>query len=324
MKIKAIRFEKLGGSDVLQYQDYELPPPAKGEARIRHTAIGLNFIEIYFRTGLYPTPLPSGLGTEVAGVVEELGEGVTGLKVGDRVGSCHVPMGAYAEASNVAADKLLKLPAGISDEIAAAAMLKGMTAQYLLKRTYAVQKGDTILFHAAAGGVGQIACQWARHLGVHVIGTTTSPHKFELAKANGCEHVLLLSDDWVKQVRDLTGGEGVPVVYDSVGKVTFDQSLDCLRIRGLMVSFGNSSGAVAPFSPGILTPKGSLYVTRPTLLHYVHTPEELQETADALFGVIQSGAVKVAINQRFALKDTAKAHDALANRETTGATVLIP
>ena len=325
MKIKAIRLDKTGGPEVLDYRDHELPPPAAGEVRVRHTAIGVIFIEIYVRTGLYPTPLPSGIGTEAAGIVDALGEGVTGLKSGDRVGYVGGPMGAYADASNVPAAKLVKLPAGISDEVAAAALLKGFTAQYLLKRVYPVQAGETILFHAAAGGVGQIACQWARHLGARVIGTTSSPAKVELAKANGCDEVLLLSDpDWVKKVRALSGGEGLPVVYDSVGKDTFEQSLDCLKLRGLMVSFGNSSGPVSLPSLGILATKGSLYVTRPTLASFTRTPQELQETADDLFAVIQSGAVKVAINQRFALKDAAQAHIALANRQTTGATILIP
>lgn len=325
MKIKAIRFDKTGGPEVLDYRDHDLPAPGAGEVRVRHTAIGINFIEIYFRTGLYPTTLPSGIGTEAAGVVEELGEGVTGLKPGDRVGYSGGPQGAYAEASNVPAAKLVKLPDAISDETAAASMLKGFTAQYLLKRVHAVQKGETILFHAAAGGVGQIACQWARHLGARVIGTTSSPSKVALAKANGCDEVFLLSDpDWVKKVRDLSGGEGLPVVYDSVGKDTFEQSLNCLKVRGLMVTYGNSSGAVPPFSPALLAGKGSLYLTRPTLTSFTRTPQELQETADDLFAVIQSGAVKVAINQRFALKDAAKAQIALAGRQTTGATILIP
>jgi NADPH2:quinone reductase len=323
--IKAIRLEKAGGPEVLVYRDFDLAPPGPGEVRVRHTAIGVNFIEIYVRTGLYPTTYPSGLGTEAAGVVEALGAGVGSLKIGDRVGYSGGAQGAYAQASNRPADKLVKLPDGISDEIAAAAMLKGFTAQYLLTRVHAVKPGETILFHAAAGGVGQIGCQWAKHLGARVIGTTSSPGKVALARANGCDEVLLLSDpDWVKKARALSGGEGLPVVYDSVGKDTFEQSLDCLKVRGLMVSFGNSSGPVSVPSLGILATKGSLYVTRPTLAHFTRTPQELQETADDLFAVIQSGAVKVAINQRFALKDAAKAHEALAGRQTTGATVLIP
>ena len=321
---KAIRFQKTGGPEVLEYVDYDLPPPAKGQVRVKAKAVGVNFIDIYHRTGLYPLPLPSGLGSEAAGVVEALGEGVSNFKPGDRVGYCSGGLGAYAEANNVGADRLVKLPDGVSDEIAAAAMLKGMTAQYLLRRTYRVQPGDTILIHSAAGGVGLIACQWAKHLGAHVIGTVGSQAKAELARENGCEHVLLLSDDWKKQVREITGGVGVPVVYDSVGKDTFEASLDCLRPRGLMVSFGNSSGPVPPFPPAQLAAKGSLFLTRPVLFHYVATPKELQETADDLFQVMQSGAVKVTVNQRYALKDAAQAQTDLAGRKTTGATVLIP
>ena len=323
--IKAIRFEKTGGSEVLQYQDYDLPPPAAGHVRVKHTAIGVNFIDIYHRTGLYPLPLPSGLGSEAAGLVEAVGEGVTGFKPGERVGYCNGAIGSYAQACNVPAAKLIKLPNGISDETAAASMLKGMTAQYLLRQIHPVKAGETIVFHAAAGGVGQIACQWASHLGASVIGTTTSPEKIELARANGCAHVLNSHDKgWEKQVREITGGKGVPVVYDSIGKDTFMAGLDCLQARGIMVTYGNASGPVDPFSPGILAAKGSLYVTRPTLASYTRTPEELQAGADDLFGVIASGAVKVAINQRFALKDAAKAHDALAAKQTTGATILVP
>jgi NADPH2:quinone reductase len=323
--IKAIRIAQHGGAEVLCYDDYDLPPPGPGQVRVRHSVIGVNFIDIYHRTGLYPVPLPSGLGMEAAGRVEALGEGVTGFATGDRVGYMGGVIGAYAEANNVPAAKLVKLPAGVSDELAAAALLKGVTAQYLLRSTYRVAKGETILFHAAAGGVGQIACQWARHLGTTVIGTTSSPDKVQLAKANGCAHVLLLSDpDWVKKVREISGGEGLPVVYDSIGKDTFEQSLDCLRNRGLMVSFGNASGPVAMPSLGVLASKGSLYLTRPTTAHYTRTATELQACADELFEVLASGAVKAAINQRFALKDAAKAQEALAARQTTGATVLIP
>ena len=322
--IKAIRIEKNGGPEVLEYKDYDLPPPGKGQARVKHTAIGVNFIDIYHRSGLYPLPLPAGLGSEAAGVVEALGEGVSGLKVGDRVGYCGGAIGSYSEAANVPADRLVKLPVAISDEIAAASLLKGMTAQYLLTRTYAVHPGQTILFHSAAGGVGMIACQWAKYLGAMVIGTVGSETKVALAKSHGCDHVLLLHNDWKKQVREITGSIGVPVVYDSIGKDTFEASLDCLKPRGMMVSFGNSSGAVPPFPPGQLAAKGSLFLTRPTLWHYISTPHELQETADDLFDVLLSGAVKVAVNQRFALKDAAKAQEALAGRKTTGATVLIP
>ena len=323
--VKAIRFEKTGGTDVLEYKDIDLPAPAAGQARIRHTAIGVNFIDIYHRTGMYPLPLPSGLGSEAAGVVEALGEGVSGLKIGDRVGYCSGFIGSYSQAANVPADRLVRLPAGISDEIAAASMLKGMTAQYLLRRIHPVKAGETIVFHAAAGGVGQIGVQWAKALGATVIGTTTSPEKVALCKANGCDHVLNTHDaGWEKQVREITGGKGVLVVYDSIGKATFLAGLDCLATRGIMVTYGNASGPVDPFAPGILAGKGSLRVTRPTLASFTRTPQELQETADDLFAVIASGKVKIAINQRHALKDAAKAQEELAAKKTTGATILIP
>jgi NADPH2:quinone reductase len=323
--IKAIRFEKTGGSDVLQYVDYDLPPPAKGQVQVKHTAIGVNFIDTYHRTGLYPLPLPSGLGSEAAGEVVALGEGVTRFKLGERVGYCSGAIGAYADANNVPEHRLVHLPASISDELAAAILLKGMTAQYLIRQIHPVKAGETIVFHAAAGGVGQIGCQWAHHLGATVIGSTTSPDKVELAKANGCAHVINTHDvGWEKQVRDITGGKGVPVVYDSIGKNTFMAGLDCLQPRGIMVTYGNASGPVDPFSPSVLAAKGSLFVTRPVLAHYTATPEALQAVADDLFAVIGSGAVKVAINQRFALKDAAKAQDALTGKKTTGATVLIP
>ena len=322
--MKAIRFHQTGSPEVLRYEDIELPLPAAGQVRVRHTAIGVNFIDTYHRSGLYKLPLPSGLGSEAAGIVEELGEGVTSLKTGDRVAYVGA-LGAYSQANNVPADKLVKLPNGVSDEIAAAAMLKGMTAQYLLKRTFPVRQGMAILWHAAAGGVGLIACQWARHLGVTVIGTVGSDEKIALAHENGSAHVLNLSkDDWVKRVREMTGGEGVPVVYDSVGKETWAGSLNCLAVRGMMVSFGNSSGPVTPFELGTLAAKGSLYVTRPTLASYTRDAKELQETAGDLFAVIANGAVKIQINQRFKLEDAAKAHEALHSRKTTGATILIP
>ncbi|MGH6876052.1 MAG: quinone oxidoreductase family protein [Rhizomicrobium sp.] len=323
--MKAIRFAKAGGPEVLVLEDIDLPPPRAGEVRVRHTAIGVNFIDTYQRSGLYPVSLPSGLGLEGAGMVEALGEGVSNLRTGDRVAYCTGPLGAYAEANNVPADRTVKLPPGIPDEIAAAALLKGMTAQYLLKRTYAVQPGQTILFHAAAGGVGLIACQWAKHLGATVIGTVGSDDKAALAKANGCTHVLnTRMEDWSKRVRDITGGNGVPVVYDGIGKDTFAGSLDSLAVRGMLVSFGNASGAVPPIEPGILSSKGSLYLTRPTLFHYTRTAKELQETADDLFAVIQSGAVKIATNQRFPLAEARQAHEALHSRATTGATILVP
>lgn len=322
--MKAIRISRTGGPEVLEYAEVGLPPPAAGQVRVRHGAIGVNFIDTYHRSGQYKIPLPAILGTEAAGVVEALGAGVATLKPGDRVGYCGI-LGAYAEANNVAADRLVKLPAHISDETAAAAMLKGMTAQYLLKRTYAVQPGQTILLHAAAGGVGLIASQWARHLGAVVIGTVGSDDKVALAKEYGCTHVVnTRQDDWVKRVRELTGGHGVAVVYDGIGKDTFSGSLDCLAMRGLMVSFGNASGAVPPFEPALLSAKGSLYLTRPNLADYTHDSRELQEAADELFAVIASGAVKVAINQRFRLADARAAHEALQARTTTGATLLLP
>ncbi len=322
--MKAIRIHQTGGPEVLRYEDVELPPPAAGHVRIRHMAVGVNFIDTYHRSGLYKLPLPAGLGSEAAGTVEALGPGVTALKLGDRVAYAGT-LGAYAEANNVAADRLVKLPAGVSDEAAAAALLKGMTAQYLLKQTYPVKSGQTILLHSAAGGVGLIAAQWAQHLGATVIGTVGSDEKVALAKANGSAHVLNLNDaDWPRKVRELTGGLGVPVVYDSVGKDTFAGSLDSLAVRGMLVSFGNSSGPAPAIEPGVLAAKGSLYLTRPSLQHYTRTPTELQASADDLFAVIASGAVKVQINQRFGLADTAKAHEALHSRATTGATVLIP
>jgi len=322
--MKAIRISHTGGPEVLEYVDFDLPPPGPGEVRVRHTAVGVNFIDTYHRSGLYKLPLPTGIGSEAAGVVEALGEGVTAFQTGERVAYAGT-MGAYADANNVRADRLVRIPPGVSDETAAAALLKGMTAQYLLKRTHAVKAGETIVFHSAAGGVGLIACQWARHLGATVIGTVGHDDKIELAKANGCDHVLnTRKEGWAAQVRELTGGQGVPVVYDSIGKDTFAGSLDCLAVRGLMVSFGNSSGPAPAFEPGILAAKGSLYFTRPSLASYTRTPQELRETAGDLAAVIASGAVKVAINQRFPLADARKAHEALHSGLTTGATVLIP
>jgi NADPH2:quinone reductase len=322
--MKAIRIHQTGGPEVMLLEDVELAPPKPGEARVRHTSIGVNFIDTYHRSGLYRLPLPSGLGTEAAGVVEAVGEGVTRVAPGDRVAYAGA-IGAYAEGANVRADQLVHIPAGVSDETAAAALLKGMTAQYLLKRTYPVRAGQTILWHAAAGGVGLIACQWARHLGATVIGTVGDDAKIPLALANGCEHVLnTRSGDWVAKVRELTGGAGVPVVYDSVGKDTWAGSLDCLAVRGMMVSFGNASGAVPAFEPGLLSAKGSLYVTRPTLGSYTRNAEELDETARDLFDVIASGVVKIAVNQRFPLSEARAAHEALHGRGTTGATVLTP
>ncbi len=323
--MKAIRFAKTGGPEVLRLEDIDLPLPRPGEVRVHHAAIGVNFIDTYQRSGLYPVSLPSGLGLEAAGIVESVGSGVENLRIGDRVAYCTGPLGAYAEANNVPADRVVKIPSGISEETAAASLLKGMTAQYLLKRTFAVKPGETIVFHAAAGGVGLIACQWANHLGATVIGTVGSEDKVALAKANGCTHVLnTRTGNWSGRVREITGGSGVPVVYDGIGKDTFAASLDCVAVRGMLVSFGNASGAVPPVEPGILSAKGSLYLTRPTLFHYTRTTGELQETADDLFAVIQSGAVRIAINQRFPLAQAREAHEALHSRATTGATILVP
>jgi len=322
--MRAIRIHKTGGPDVLSYEDFDLPPPGPEEVRVRHTAIGVNFIDTYHRAGLYPLPMPAVLGSEAAGVVEDVGAKVTNVRQGDRVAYCMV-RGSYAEAANIPAWTAVKLPSTISDEIAAAVMLKGLTARYLLKATYQVKRGETILFHSAAGGVGLLACQWARHLGATVIGTVGSDDKVSLARDNGCAHVLnTRKEDWVKRVREITGGSGVPVVYDSIGKDTFMGSLDCLGIRGLLVYFGNSSGAVPPFEPLLLSQKGSLYLTRPTLAHYARNAAELKETADDLFAAIASGVLKVSVNQMFKLSEARAAHEALHSRATTGATVLLP
>jgi NADPH2:quinone reductase len=305
------------------WEEIQLGKPGPGEARIRQTAVGLNFIDVYHRTGLYPLPLPSGLGGEGAGVVEEVGAGVTDLKPGDRVAYGTAPIGAYAEARLIPADRLIKLPNGIDDQTAAAMMLKGLTVQYLIRQTYRVKKGDTVLLHAAAGGIGTILSQWARHLGATVIGTVGSDEKAKLAKANGCAHVIVYTrEDFVKRVEEITGGKKVPVVYDSVGKDTFMKSLDCCAPLGLVALFGQSSGAVEPLNLGMLAAKGSLYVTRPTLNTYGAKRENLVAMAKELFEVVESGVVKITVNQTYALKDAAKAHADLAARKTTGSTVL--
>jgi NADPH2:quinone reductase len=325
MKAKAIRFSKTGGPEVLEFVDVEVGEPGPGEARVRHHAIGVNFIDTYFRTGLYPLTLPSGLGQEAAGVVEAVGEGVSHVKPGDRVVYAGRPNGAYSQVRVMPANILLKLPDAISYETAAAMMLQGMTVQYLFNRTYKLKAGETILFHAAAGGVGLIACQWARALGVNLIGTVGSKEKAELAKAHGAAHVINYNtEDVVQRVLEITNGEKVPVVYDSVGKDTFTRSLDCLRPLGLMVSFGNASGPVPPFSLGELASRGSLYITRPALFNYVATREDLEATAADLFQMVASGKVKIDINQKFPLADAAKAHIALESRKTTGSTILLP
>ncbi|MGY3450956.1 quinone oxidoreductase family protein [Bradyrhizobium sp. USDA 4353] len=320
----AIRFHKTGGPEVLTWEQVEVGKPGPGEARIRHTAVGLNFIDIYNRSGLYPVQLPSGLGSEGAGVVEELGEGVTDLKVGDRVAYGSSPLGAYSEARLMPAALLLKLPDEIDDKTAAAMMLKGLTAQYLIRQTYRVKAGETILLHAAAGGVGLILSQWAKHLGVTVIGTVSSDDKAELAKAHGCDHTIVYSrEDFVARVNEITGGKKVPVVYDSVGKDTFLKSLDCLAPLGYAVLFGQSSGAVDPLNLGLLAQKGSLFVTRPTLFTYAAKRESLVAMANELFDVVKSGAVKIEVNQTYPLKEAAQAHADLAARKTTGSTVLL-
>jgi NADPH2:quinone reductase len=325
MMAKAIRITRTGGPEVLEYVDVEVGEPGPGEARVRQHAIGLNFIDVYFRTGLYPMPLPAGLGQEGAGVVEAVGEGVTHVQPGDRVAYAGGPNGAYSELRTMPADVLVKLPAAIDFETGAAMMLQGLTVQYLFNGTYQVKPGQTILFHAAAGGVGLIACQWARALGVNLIGTVGSKEKAELAKAAGAAHVINYNDeDIVARVLEITNGAKVPVVYDSVGKDTFTRSLDCLQPRGLMVSFGNSSGAVPPFSLGELASRGSLYITRPSLGAYVGTRPEREARAADLFRMVESGKVKIDIRQRFPLADAAQAHIALEARRTTGSTILLP
>ena len=314
-----------GGPEALEWTDIELSRLKRNEAKVRHTAIGVNFIDVYFRTGLYPAPLPLVLGQEGVGVVEEIGAGVKHLALGDRVAYTGASSGSYAEAAHVAADRLVKLPDSVPDPIAAAIMLKGLTAQYLLRGTYKVRKRDPVVIHAAAGGVGLIAVQWARALGAEVIAVVGSDAKAELVRAHGAEHVIVTPrEDLAKRVRDITKGKGVPVVYDSVGKDTFQASLDCLRPRGLMVSFGNSSGAVPPFSALELSRRGSLYLTRPTLFHYIATRSALNKAAAELFAVVVSGAVKVRVGQTFPLADARRAHVELEARRTTGSTVLIP
>ncbi len=314
-----------GGPEVLEWAEIALPRPKRNEVRIRHTAVGVNFIDVYDRTGLYPMTLPSLLGREAAGVVEAAGSKVRGLKVGDRVAYTATTPGSYAEARNMPADRVVRLPQEIGDEQAAAMMLKGLTAHYLLRRTYKVRKGDPIVVHAAAGGVGLILVQWARHLGAEVIAVVGSDHKATLARAHGAHHVIVTPrEELVARVRAITGGKGVPVVYDSIGKDTFFASLDCLRRLGMMVTYGNASGPVAPFSALELSRRGSLFLTRPTLFHYIATKGELNRAARELFGVVASGAVKIVVGQRYPLAEAARAHADLEARRTTGSTVLVP
>jgi len=325
MKTNAIRIHEYGGPEVLQFGEVELADPAPGEARIRHTAIGLNFIDTYHRTGLYPVELPTGLGSEAAGIVDAVAADVTVVKVGDRVVYTGRPADAYSEYRNFAADQLVPVPEGVSDEAAAAVLLKGLTAWYLLRRSYNVQPGDPILLHAAAGGVGSLASQWANHLGATVIGVVSTAAKAELARAQGCHHVIMAdNDDIAAEVRALTGGEGVAAVYDSIGRDTFTNSLDALRPHGVMVTFGNASGPVDPFAPAELAKRHSLYVTRPILFDFIDTRERLLEATAALFDVVGKGIVKINVNQRYALKEAAQAHRDLEARKTTGSTVLVP
>ena len=322
---KAIRMSRTGGPEVMEYVDVDLAAPGPGEARVRHEAIGLNFIDVYFRTGLYPQPLPAGLGMEGAGVVEAVGAGVTHVKPGDRVAYAGRPNGAYAQARNMPADVLLVLPENIGFDTAAAMMLQGLTVQYLFHRTAQLKAGDTILFHAAAGGVGLIACQWAKALGVTLIGTVGSAEKAALATAHGAAHVINYNtENFVERVRAITGGKGVSVVYDSIGKDTFTGSLDCLAPLGLMVSFGNASGPVPEFSLGELASRGSLFITRPSLMSYMAKREDLEAAAASLFGMVGSGAVKIEIHQRYQLADVVQAHRDLEARKTTGSSILLP
>lgn len=324
--VHAIRIHETGGPDKMKWEEIEVGAPGAGEIRIRHTAVGLNYIDTYFRSGLYPSPsgLPLVLGNEGAGVVVAIGEGVTSLAVGDRVAYAG-PIGSYSEERLMAADRVVKIPEGIDDKTAAAMMLKGMTAQYLLRQTFQVGPDTTLLFHAAAGGVGLIAGQWASHLGATVIGTVGSDEKAELARANGYTHVInYRSENFVERVAEITGGRKCDVVYDSVGKDTYPGSLDCIRPLGLWVSFGQSSGPITDFNLGILSQKGSLFATRPTLFTYIATPEALAKTAGELFDVVAKGIVKIPVSQEYALKDAARAHEDLQGRKTTGATVLLP
>lgn len=322
---KAIRIHEFGGPENMRWEDVPDVAPGPGQALVRQTAVGVNFIDVYHRTGLYPVPLPTTLGLEGAGVVEAVGADVAEIRVGDRVAYAGGPIGAYAERRVIPADRLVPLPSEISDTQAAGMMLKGMTAQYLLRRTFPVSAGDTILVHAAAGGVGLIMCQWAKHLGCTVIGTVGSEEKAALARANGCDHPILYKQvDFTEQVRKLTNGQGVPVVYDGIGADTFMGSLDCLRPLGMMVSFGQASGKIPPVDLGILSAKGSLYVTRPTIMTYTAKRADLVASAAELFDVVKHGFVKIQVSHTLPLADAAQAHRELTGRQTTGSTVLLP
>lgn len=323
--VKAIRIHEPGGPEVLKYEDVDVPAPGPGEVLLQQKACGLNYIDVYHRMGAYPLEYPATIGMEGMGVVEAVGEGVDALKPGDRVAYADLPPGAYAEARLMPWHRLVKLPDAIDDQTAAAMMLQGMTVEYLVQRTFKVSKGDTVLFHAAAGGVGLIACQWLSQIGATVIGTVGSEEKAELAKAHGCHHTInYRSENFVERVKELTDGKGVPVVYDSVGKDTFDGSLDCLRPRGMMVLFGAASGPVPPLDPQVLAKKGCLYLTRPSLMVYNKERAELEASAGALFDMVTSGKVKIEVNQTYPLSETAQAHRDLEGRKTTGSTVLLP
>ncbi len=323
---KAIRIHQHGGPEQLRYDDIDVDQPGPGEVRLEQTAIGLNYIDVYHRTGLYPVAdLPAAIGLEAAGIIEATGEGVDGFVKGDRVAYANPPLGAYAEARLMPAHRLIKIPDGVSDKQAAAMMLQGLTVQYLIRRTCRVQAGDTVLFHAAAGGVGLIACQWLKRLGATTIGTVGSADKAALAKAHGCHHTInYRTENFVERVCEITGGSGVRVVYDSIGRDTFGDSLDCLQPLGMMVSFGNASGPVDDFSTAVLAQKGSLFLTRPTLMTYTQKREDMLAMAAELFDVVLSGAVKIEVNQTYALADAARAHSDLEARKTTGSTILLP
>ena len=323
--VKAVRISRSGGPEVMEYVDVEVGEPGPGEVRIRQAAIGLNYIDVYFRTGAYPQDFPAGLGMEGAGTIEAVGTGVDHVKVGDRVAYASRPTGAYAEARVMPAAVLVRLPDAISFETGAAMMLQGLTVQYLFRRTFPLKGGETILFHAAAGGVGLIACQWARAIGVTMIGTVGSDEKAALAKSHGCVHTINYNtENFVERLKEITGGKGVPVVYDSIGKDTFTGSLDCLAPLGLMVSYGSASGPVPPFGLQELASRGSLFITRPTLFTYSARRDDLEAMAAELFGMVESGKVKIEINQRYALKDVGQAHRDLEARKTTGSTILLP
>ncbi len=320
----AIVIQKQGGPEEMRWEEVTVAAPGPGQVSVRHKAVGLNYIDCYHRSGLYPLDMPSGIGMEAAGIIEAVGDGVGDVAVGGRVAYAAGPPGSYAELRNIAADRVVPIPDAINDETAAAMMLQGMTTQYLIRSTYRVKAGETVLFHAAAGGVGLIACQWLKQLGATVIGTVGSEEKAALARAHGCDNpIVYTKENFVQRVRDITGGKGVPVVYDSVGKDTYEGTLDCLSPRGMFISFGNASGPIENFNPGALAAKGSLYFTRPTLMTYTDSRADLLASAKELFAAVAKG-VKIEINQRYALKDAAQAHRDLEARKTTGSTIFLP